>query len=254
MSSRKRILSQSNIYHIISRGNNKNFIFRTNKDKKIYLNLVRRMELESQIEVIAWCIMNNHVHLLIRADLADLGKALLKINSNYARYYHHSNETCGHLFEDRFYSEPIETEAYLRNCIRYIHSNPINAEIIDDISKYRWSSYKEYIAPQKTPLISEFIRYFGSTCEDFIAFHQLPNNSVFLDIEEDIHSIRSKVVERSIQSALNSLGYMTSEELIKDRENLKLLCTRLLRQPRITLCSIAKTLDISDSSLRRYIA
>jgi len=94
-----------------------------------FLDIVKKYKDESGMRVYAWCLMNNHVHLLVREVDEDLSATMKRIGVSYASYYNWKYLTTGHLFQDRFRSESVESKRYFLTVIRYIHQNPVKAGI-----------------------------------------------------------------------------------------------------------------------------
>ena len=106
--------------------------------------MVQRYRLELGFELVAYCLMENHVHLLLRDTKDHLDLVMKKIAGSYAYYFNHKYDIRGHLFQDRYGSEVVEDDAYLMTAIRYIHRNPEKAGIAL-AGEYRWSSYDAYL-------------------------------------------------------------------------------------------------------------
>jgi len=92
--------------------------------------------------------MSNHIHLVLKEGEEDLGTVFKRIGASYVYWYNWKYNRSGHLFQDRFKSEPVEDDTYFLTVLRYIHQNPIKAGITGNISNYPWSSYAEYIGRQ----------------------------------------------------------------------------------------------------------
>ncbi len=110
MSRMARQESPTGYYHILMRGNNRNWIFKKNQYKLDFLEMLEEQEKEERIEVFAWCIMDNHVHLILKADIYQLSLAIKKINVKFAMRYNLNERTVGHVFQDRFKSQVIDNE------------------------------------------------------------------------------------------------------------------------------------------------
>ncbi|MDD4496173.1 MAG: transposase [Eubacteriales bacterium] len=96
-------------------------------------------------KIFAYCLMNNHVHILIKEGQEPLSLVLKRISSSYVYYYNRKYGRCGHLFQERFKSEKVENDGYFLTVLRYIHVNPLKAHIIKNFEEYKWSSYNEYV-------------------------------------------------------------------------------------------------------------
>ena len=140
-----RVGGESNIYHVVSRGTGQQLIFETAADRRRYLDTLRGLLSETEGELLAWCLMDNHAHLLIRQPLDALSSVMRRLNSGYALYFNLVHARSGHLFQGRFLSEPVETDEYLKTVVRYIHQNPMKAGMTSGCS-YRWSSYDAYMS------------------------------------------------------------------------------------------------------------
>lgn len=145
MPRKARIKSSTGIYHIILRGINRQIIFEDTEDYVQFLESLARQKETSGIEIYAYCLMSNHVHLLIKEGNEDLGTVFKRVGSSYVYWYNWKYNRRGHLFQDRFKSEAVEDDGYFLTVIRYIHHNPLQAGITKELSEYRWSSYNEYI-------------------------------------------------------------------------------------------------------------
>jgi putative transposase len=144
MSRSARIKSRSGIYHVMLRGANKQEIFHDDGDNNTFLNIVEKYKMISDMNLYAWCLMNNHVHLLLKEGSEELSITMKRIGVSYVSYYNWKYRTTGHLFQDRFKSENVETERYFLTVLRYIHQNPVKAGIVQAVDEWRWSSCPEY--------------------------------------------------------------------------------------------------------------
>jgi putative transposase len=139
-----RVKSRSGIYHIILRGANRQEIFHDDEDCIKFLDTIEKYKMKSEVGVYAWCLMSNHAHLLIREGNEDISITMKRIGVSFVWYYNWKYRTTGHLFQDRFKSECIETNKYLLTVTRYIHQNPVKAGIVDRPDQWRWSSCLGY--------------------------------------------------------------------------------------------------------------
>lgn len=136
-----RKISASGCYHVIIRGVNRQEIFLDDRDREKFLDAVARFAGELEIALIAYCLMDNHVHLLMNAG-ERAGLFVKKLASSYVFYFNRKYERVGHLFQDRFRSEAVDTEAYLLTVARYILQNPAKAGLCG-AAEYAWSSWQE---------------------------------------------------------------------------------------------------------------
>jgi putative transposase len=144
MSRRSRALTESGIYHIMLRGNERKNVFQDEEDKMRIFDAILSKRKEGSFEVYAFCIMDNHIHLLIKENCEPISKIIKRIGTSYAYYYNKKHQRVGHVFQDRFKSEGIKTDEQLLEVIRYIHNNPVKANIAKSASNYKWSSFRFY--------------------------------------------------------------------------------------------------------------
>jgi len=128
-------------YHIIQRGNERKNIFIFDDDRVQFLDILERMKKKYNFFVYTFCLMDNHVHLIIDDNGNDISLIIKSINISYASYFNRKYKRSGHLFQDRFKSELIDSDSYLLEVSRYIHNNPVKAGMVENPSGYRWSSY-----------------------------------------------------------------------------------------------------------------
>lgn len=181
--------SETGIYHIMLRGINRQTIFEENKDCIKFLETLQRFKEKSCYKVYAYCLMGNHVHLLLKEGNEKLDIVTRRIGASYVYWYNHKYDRCGHLIQDRYKSEPVEDESYFLSVLRYIHKNPVKAGIVNNIKDYPWSSYHEYIgrseiADTEFPL-GLFSDEKDKAIESFIAFHNSDSHDVCLDMDTE---------------------------------------------------------------------
>lgn len=132
------------IYHVILRGINKQIIFEDEYDYSQFIGILKYYKKRCGFRLYAYCIMNNHVHLLIENTTDDLEIIMKKIEVKFVRWYNQKYQRTGHLFQDRFKSEPVNDMRYFQTVFRYIHWNPLRAGLETALGSYLWSSYNEY--------------------------------------------------------------------------------------------------------------
>jgi len=138
--------SKTDIYHIIMRGINRQNIFEDDEDNSRFISTLEKYKEISGYQIYAYCLMSNHFHLLLKIGKEDLGIVVKRIAGSYSYWYNLKYHRDGHLFQDRFKSEAIENDAYLMTAIRYIHQNPVKANLCINVSDYVYSSYNEYLS------------------------------------------------------------------------------------------------------------
>ena len=142
-------------YHVINRGNNREKIFKNDRDKEKFLEYLKKANERFSVIIHTYCLMSNHFHLLVETPEPNLSVAMQWINVSYATYFNRKRGRHGHLFQGRFKAILIDADEYLKHLSRYIHLNPVRAKMVSSPSKYQWSSYCAFIGRQKTPQFLE---------------------------------------------------------------------------------------------------
>lgn len=143
-----RKISKTGFYHVIIRGVNKDIIFKDDLDRNNFLHLLRYYKTKLNCKIHAYCLMSNHVHLLVEDAEYKIGELMKNITCVYAGEFNKKYDRVGHLFQDRYKSQVVEEQNYLQYLIRYIHRNPEKAGICET-EDYKWSSYNEVIYGSK---------------------------------------------------------------------------------------------------------
>lgn len=130
--------SATGIYHVMIRGNNRQIIFLEDSDYSYFLTVMHRVREISHFKLYAFCLMDNHVHMLIHETDETLCTVFKRIETSYAYYYNKKYEKCGHVFQDRFKSIPVEDDAYFVTLLRYICQNPVRADLCKSPYEYQW--------------------------------------------------------------------------------------------------------------------
>lgn len=152
----RNTLKGKQFIHVMVQGINKEKIFLTEREKLEYVKLLNTYKDEYAIKIIAYCVMNNHVHILINTDnIENLTKYMHNVNTSYGIYYNKNNKRVGYVYRDRFKTQTINNEKHLYNCIIYIHNNPVKASICRDASEYRFSSYKNFLYKENEGLMTK---------------------------------------------------------------------------------------------------
>lgn len=143
------------IYHVMTRGNNGQMTFHEPHDYQRYVQLLITYARQHHLHVHHFALMPNHVHLILRVEVAEeLSKAMLGLNLTYALYHHRRYQSRGHLWQGRFKSFLIDRESYLLECGRYVELNPVRAGMVAEPATYPWSSYRFYAEGSDHSLLS----------------------------------------------------------------------------------------------------
>lgn len=140
MARKARVFGNTGFYHVILRGNNKQNLFNDDSDRKFFIARLRRYSMELKITVHAYCLMNNHVHILVGDASENISLLVQKITNSYVFYFNRKYDRCGHLFQGRFKSEPISDEVHFKTVYRYILQNTEKAGFAK-LDQYKWNSF-----------------------------------------------------------------------------------------------------------------
>lgn len=194
------------------RGTNRQEIFHDDEDNVRFLETLERYRKKSKIKVYGWCLMGNHVHLLIGEGEEGISTTIKRMGISYAWFYNWKYKTIGHLFQDRFKSEKVDSDEYLITVIRYIHQNPVKAGITKRTIEWKWSSCYGYNDKTYYPtglLDVDLILGIISVNKDkaidqFIIYNELENNDSCLD---DIKKVR--LTDREVSDEIRKItkGY-----------------------------------------------
>jgi len=156
-----RIAPDEHVYHILTRGNNRQDVFKDEKDYKKYIEILQRYKEKYKFKLYHYVLMRNHVHLILEmtqksGKLSDIMKG---INLSYAQYYKNRYRHIGHFWQDRYKSIIISRDDYLLACASYVELNPVRAKAVEAPEDYKWSSYKAYAYGKKDSIVDEQIIY-----------------------------------------------------------------------------------------------
>jgi putative transposase len=168
-----RIQFENAYYHVTCRGNARQEIFSNDADRSVFLDLLGRSSDIYQTEILAYVLMHNHFHLVLKTPLGNLQEFMRHFNISYTSYYNWEHDRTGHLYQGRYKSFLVDADNYLREVSRYIHLNPIRVKLKSgmgleekgkDLRGYRWSSYVGYIQGGGRRVflqVKEALAYFG---------------------------------------------------------------------------------------------
>lgn len=140
-----RVCAAGYPYHITQRGNNREKVFFDDDDRHFYLKILGKYSAKYGLEIWAYCLMPNHVHVLaVPKEEASLARGMGGVNLVYTQYINRKYDRAGRLWQNRFYSTPIDEDAYLWSVARYIERNPVRARLVNLPDKYKWSSAKSH--------------------------------------------------------------------------------------------------------------
>ena len=153
-----RFTYQGAYHHCMNRGINGEIIFSEDKHKKVFLEMLAEKVCLYRMRLLAYCVMDNHYHLVLENASGRMSDFLRNLNTQYAFYYRKQTGGKGYVFQSRFVSTLIQNDTYLKMAIIYVLQNPLRAGMVKNRRQYPWSSVNQYFAKQKLPwLDTEFV-------------------------------------------------------------------------------------------------
>lgn len=227
MSRKSRIYSKSQMYHVIMRGNNKQVLFYNDDDRLYLLSHIKKYSNQLNIEIYSYCLMSNHIHMLIGNATPKISLFIQKLATSYAMYFNRKYERSGHLFQGRFKSEPVENDEYFKTVTRYILQNPTKANICS-FRKYRWNSYIETVINDSPDIINtnNLYKLFEGK-QNYINFINITNTDHCMEYENiyklsDLHCI--KIIKQLFNIVPTELQHHTNKtKLISEIRKMKSL-------------------------------
>lgn len=242
-----RIRSESGFYHVIFRGNGKQLLFESDEDRACFLSLLKEKVLGQGISLIAWCLMSNHIHLLLDDPQNNLSHAMHALATAYARHFNDVSGHVGAVFQGRFTSVPIKDNEQLLQVVRYIHDNPEKAGIAPS-REYRWSSYREYLSGAHLINDKLVLELIGGR-EHFEEFSRSERYSGYY-----VRSGKRVSDEDAMLAAHNVLGDVTPTEVKGLEKARRDDALRALRQAGLTRKQIERLTGIGASVISRATA
>lgn len=153
MARQLRLHVPGGFYHVTLRGNHRQPVFRTERDRDTLDGIVADALDVLDARIHAFCWMTNHIHMLVQVSAEPLGKLVLRIASQYARRFQARLDTTGHLFERRHHAVLVDADRYLLTLVRYIHMNPVRGGLVRRPDDYTWSSHRDYLGEPRHPWV-----------------------------------------------------------------------------------------------------
>lgn len=236
---RSEIMSQ--ISHIVVKGINHEYIFEKEIYMKKFRDILKSKLKDSNVKILSYCIMDNHVHLVLYSKLIqNISKYMQRVNTSYSNYYNKMNNRTGYVYKNRFYSQPILSEKQLYRCINYIHNNPVKAEICDNSEEYKYSSAYE-IWNNKSVLINKKIKIMLNT--------KLHKNDKYYEKNEEFIDIKEISKEDFLKRVKKEYDV---SNIYRNKEVLKKVIKEAREKTDISIVELASFLQISKSTVSNY--
>ncbi|MDR7871166.1 MAG: transposase [Tissierellaceae bacterium] len=241
--------SSTGIYHVMLRGIDKRNIFMDEEDREKFVDCIIKAKRAGNFELYAYCLMDNHVHLLIKED-EEIGTSIKRITVGYVSWHNKKHERTGHLFQNRFRSESVETESYLVTVLRYIHQNPLKAGMVRELKDYEWSSYNQYLfdyGGEVSFIDTELIRSYFPTIDSFVNHMSEKNNDECLEYKVN-RSYNDDTIKKMIQNKYDIDNLIKLP--LKERNG---MIKKIYNEFNISLRQLSRALDMGKAVIERAI-
>ncbi len=216
MPRKARRRSPSGIYHVIMRGINRQIIFLDQEDRLRFIRTLEKYQPISTYLVFAYCLMGNHVHILLKEGKEPMATVMRRICGSYVLWYNQKYTRVGHLFQGRYKSEPVNDDRYFLTVLRYIFQNPVKAGLVEAVGDYRWTNYFDYFKASSDEDLAFVLSFFDdnpSIAKDLLAKYLDKNNDdACLDIQERQH-VNDRGAEEIIREFCGAAGVPTFKSL-----------------------------------------
>lgn len=259
----KRELSSTSIYHVMIRGNEKKKIFFDDDDRLRFVEILIDRKKVSKYDLYAYCLMDNHVHLLIKERVESIANIMKRINVSYAYYFNRKYNRIGHVFQDRFRSESVDNENYLLAVTRYIHNNPKKANTVNNLRNYKWSSYNIYLNEISDELVDDHfvLGLFSNDIQEarklFLTFSTQETNDDYLDIEED-NDLSNIEITGLLNAKIYLNNFLATRNIDKDKlkespykNERNMIITHLKSKSDLSVRDMARLLEIDRGVINR---
>ena len=211
MARRARVEVEGGLYHLITRGNDRQDIFHSSEDFSKFLSLLAKQKERAAFYLYAYCLMTNHVHFLIERQAETVGSIMQRLLTGYSQYYNRRYRHVGHVFQGRHKAILCQSEPYLGKLVRYIHLNPVRARMVTAAEDYPYSSHRAYLGLEPTGIVDvdPVLRLFGNRREiaqkHFADYVGAANND---DDEGTYSSAENDILgsDEFVDSAIHRLG------------------------------------------------
>ncbi len=223
-----RICYEDAFYHVMNRGSNQQEIFNEDYHYEIFLNLLEETTQMFHAQIHAYCLMNNHYHLLISTPKANLSRIMRHIDGVYTQRYNRNVKRDGGLFRGRYKSIVVEKDFYLLNVSRYIHLNPVEAKIVYRAEEFKWSSYLNYINSnaKSSWLNTEIILNMMESSDSQLAYQDFVSQGIDYDTTEFYTQKKLSVVLGSDQFKNKVIKSLPHKKILASKTDYKRIRTR----------------------------
>jgi REP element-mobilizing transposase RayT/AraC-like DNA-binding protein len=236
-----RIEHVGGVFHVVARGNERAVIFRDDRDRERFLEILEAVAIRYRWRVLSCCLMGNHYHLLVMTLEPTLARGMRQLNGVYAQWFNRRHRRVGHLFQGRYKAVSVQTNAHLQRTVRYVIRNPIRAGLSSEPEEWRWSSHRATVgrAPAGFVAVDELLACFADDRAEALRCYQLMVESL-----EDPPPSRHPLVSGDDVFVVERLACVP-----RDPE----FSQAMVRPPRPTLADIVCSVDDRAGVARAHI-
>ena len=243
----QRVKSVSGIYHIMMRGNNKQQVFFDTEDYFKFLSVLGICKGICGFKIYAYCLMDNHIHLLIQEGDEPIAKVFKRVGVRFVGWYNAKYKRCGNLFQGRFKSIPVNDDEYFITVLRYIHQNPVKAGIVKKCSEYSFSSYNAYF--NNDPLVDT---NFAMSLMSISQFEELHNEPVK---DSRLEKLEQDTVRLTLEEATSAFEECThcknQKEFQKMPNDMQIAYINMLKKRNLSIRQICDLTGVSMHNVRK---
>ena len=242
--------SATDIYHVMLRGINRQEVFKDKEDYRRFLHTLSDCKRISGFMLYAWCLMPNHIHLLIHVQNEPLDLIIKRIGCRFVWWYNMKYERVGHLFQDRYKSEPVEDDTYFLTVLRYIMQNPMKAGLADNPGNWPWSSYGHYSGNEDFITDSAFVDGFFDDRKALLTYLGQPNEDHALDERPKMLHISDGKAD---DIAARITGCLTPDDFRPLDRHVQREYAIQLRKAHLSIAQIARVTGLPTTTVFRIV-
>ncbi len=248
-----RKVSSTGIYHVLYRGINQQRIFEEDEDYELFLTKLKELSASLDIHLLAYCLMSNHMHLLLQESSSKLEQLFRRLITSYVSYFNKKYKRTGHLFQDRYKSEPVESDAYFLVLFSYIHQNPVRAGVCLSAGDYPWSSL--HSLGKDTSLVDEEKLFLLISKDELMSVGSLEKSELFDPFAKKRQGRRQRHSDDDVIELLEKYcGLRTSAEFQKLGKDEQQKVVVYLNMQGASIRQIARICGLSKGIVEKWLS
>lgn len=253
MPRKARNFIKTSFIHIMVQGINREYIFNKDEYIKKYLEFIKKAKERIDVDVIAYCIMTNHAHFLIKYnDIRKVTEFMHDVNTSYAKYYNYVQERVGYVFRDRYKIQEIMDQKHLYGCIEYIHNNPVKANICATQEEYEYSSFFQIYQGDRQKLYEEIAKFVSEEKLKISESNNIDEKNEHEMIFMDDNQNKEDICEKILNEYMNNNG-INKDDIINNKEKLIELVVNLKELYNVSYRIMEKKLGLSRETIRKMV-